>query len=352
MMSTESRRRFNPLTGDWVLVSTGRLSRPWSGALENPGTTASRVGYSDDCALCPGNSRAGGARNPDYNGVYVFDNDFPAFASRADADDDEEISGDLFKSQVEMGRCRVVCFSENHSLSLAQLDGDAVTSVFRTYRDETERLIDTEGIRHVQIFENRGEMMGCSNPHPHAQIWAQGQVPSFPAREAASMASYHQSHRCNLLLDYREKELCQRDRVVFDNGEFAVIVPYWAAWPFETIVIPRQPSCRLTDLDDASCEAFADAVRRISIRYDNLFRTDFPYSSGIHQYIGELAVDSAYQLHMHFFPPLLRSAQIRKYMVGYEMLAEPQRDLSPEEAASLLRDQSDVHYLEIGSAGP
>ena len=334
-----------PLTGQWVLVSPGRQDRPWTGHVDEEASPIVRHEYDAGCALCPDNLRATGERNPNYRGVYVFDNDFPALGETGNNSERDECAK-LFVSEVEQGTCRVVCFTENHSRTLAQMSTIEILSVVNGFQEETAHLLANPDVRHIQIFENRGPMMGCSNPHPHAQVWAQGRVPSIPAREIAGMQDYLHSHSENMLLEYLAEERRRGERIVLDNGEFAVIVPYWATWPFETIIIPEHRSSWLTDLSASACEALADAISGITVRYDNLFRTDFPYSAGIHQQAVTNVIDPAYQMHMHFYPPLLRSATIRKFMVGYEMLAEPQRDLSPEEAAAILRGQSDVHYLD------
>ena len=250
-----------------------------------------------------------------------------------------------FARKVSTARAGVVCFSEDHTATLARMNVDQVVPVIQSFVDQTDDLFNVRDINHVQIFENHGETMGCSNPHPHGQVWAQQNVPTVSARERRAMQQYRGEHRSLLLLDYLAEETKRGERIVCANESFTVLVPYWAAWPFETLVIPLRPVSLLTELRDEEIEALADIVRRITVRYDNLFRTDFPYSSGIHQGPGQTESGDGFQLHMHFFPPLLRSKSIRKFMVGYEMLAEAQREFSPERAAAILRNQSESHFL-------
>ena len=307
--------------------------------------------YDHNCVLCPGNTRINGERNPPYTGVYVFDNDFPALSLKGASDRDAAGSGarrelhSLFRAELEHGTCRVVCFSEDHNATLARMNTSQMTPVIQSFADQTDDLFRVRGINHVQIFENHGETMGCSNPHPHGQVWAQQNVPSVSAREQRAMRQYYAQHRSLLLLDYLSEERTRAERIVCANESFTVLVPFWAAWPFETLVIPTRPMSLLTQLRDDEIEALADIVRRVTVRYDNLFRTDFPYSSGIHQGLRQTESSEGFQLHMHFFPPLLRSESVRKFMVGYEMLAETQREFSPERAAAVLRNQSENHFL-------
>ena len=334
-----------------MLVSRGRNKRPWTGQTEVASGDTLAPSYDHSCVLCPGNKRINGEHNPRYTGVYVFDNDFPALSLKGDNDGDAAGAGgrrdlhSLFRANLEHGTCRVVCFSEDHSATLARMNSGQITPVIQSCADQTDDLLHVRNINHVQIFENHGETMGCSNPHPHGQVWAQQNVPSVPAREQRAMRQYHTQHRSLLLLDYLSEERTRAKRIVCANESFAVLVPFWAAWPFETLLIPTRPMSLLTQLRDDEIEALADIVRRVTVRYDNLFRTDFPYSSGIHQMLGQTESSDGFQLHMHFFPPLLRSESVRKFMVGYEMLAETQREFSPERAAAVLRNQSENHFL-------
>ena len=356
MRTRVAERRFNPLSGEWVLVSRGRNKRPWTGQIEETDHGRPPVDFDSRCALCPGNARINGERNPAYSGVYVFDNDFPALSFDGHSDtapgagQSAKVSNDLFAAEPERGTCRVVCFSENHSATLARMQADQVVPVIECLVGQTDDLFRERAINHVQIFENHGETMGCSNPHPHGQIWAQHNVPTVSAQERRAMQDYYASHRSQLLSNYLAEERSRGERIVCQNESFAAVVPFWAAWPFETLVIPKRPVSLLTQLRGDEIEAFADILCRITVRYDNLFRTDFPYSSGIHQGSSQTESRDWFQLHMHFYPPLLRSKNVRKFMVGYEMLAEAQREISPEKAASILRDQSENHYLRQWSS--
>lgn len=345
MSGKHSHRRFNPLTEDWVLVSEGRTNRPWLGQVEPTAKQPAGKKYDENCHLCPGNTRITGYTNSYYEGIYVFENDFPALAktnaTEIDARSDEPI---FFRSHPEAGCCQVVCFSDNHSLTLAQMSTEQIESVVLCFQEQTDSLLSQSDINHVQIFENRGAAMGCSNPHPHAQIWAQSTVPTIPAREWQSMSTYADIHKTTLLVDYCSAESNSEERVVCENDYFVAVVPYWASWPFEVLLLPRQHRSIVTELNNDEVTAFADLLRRITVRYDNLFQTSFPYSAGIHQMPGKLIGDNSFDFHMHFYPPLLRSATVKKFMVGYEMLAEAQRDISPEQAALLLRELPEEHY--------
>lgn len=331
---TRAHRRYNPLTGEHVLVSPHRLERPWQGS-EEPPVLPPQLTHDPTCYLCPGNQRANGERNPDYDGTFVFDNDFAALpADNTSGGMDEH---GLLVARAERGRCRVVCFSPRHDLGLAQLEPHDLLRVVETWKSEYEALGADDLIGHVQIFENRGELMGCSNPHPHGQIWAQASVPDLPARELRNMATWHERHGRPLLVAYAELELERGERVIAANEHFVVVVPFWATWPFETLVLPRRQAQSLADLSPDQLRAFASIIGVITQTYDRLFGVPFPYSSGIHQAPTDGASHPHCTLHMHFYPPLLRSATVRKFMVGYEMLAEAQRDLTPEAAARRLR---------------
>ena len=335
-------RRLNPLTGDWVLVSPHRTQRPWQGRLERvPDIT--RPEHDPSCYLCPGNERAGGHRNPNYAGTFVFDNDFPALRPLP-ADTPDVRVAEVLVARGESGICRVVCFSPRHDLTLAELDANALRKVVEVWTEEYARLGERPEITHVQIFENKGELMGCSNPHPHGQIWAQHTVPLHAEREGARQAEYRARSDRTLLEDYLAVELREEERVVYANHSFVALVPFWAVWPFEALVVSRRPVPRLTDLTDAERNDLADAIRRVTVRYDNLFEMSFPYSAGIHQAPTDALTHPEWHLHLHFYPPLLRSATVRKFLVGYEMLGEPQRDITPEAAAARLRELPDVHY--------
>lgn len=340
--------RRNPLTGEWTLVSPHRTKRPWSGLEEAPDTT-SRSPYDPGCYLCPGNVRAGGETNPDYEGTFVFTNDFaallPESGPQADALHDED---GLFVAAPETGVCRVICYSPGHDLSMALLPHERILGVVETWKAEHAALAAREDIGHVQIFENRGDIMGCSNPHPHGQIWATRSVPAIPAAEGARQDAYLKERGAVLLDRYLERELAAGERVVFANDSFAALVPFWAVWPFETLLLPRFPMSSIQRAGAARRADLADALRRMAIRYDNLFQTSFPYSMGVHQEPTDGREHPEWRFHIHYYPPLLRSRSVRKFMVGFEMLAMPQRDLTPEHCAGRLREQSETHYLATG----
>ena len=340
-LSDHVHRRFNPLTGEWVLVSPHRARRPWQGRIERPEPDERPV-YDPACYLCPGNARAGDVRNPNYENVFVFDNDFAAL--RPDTPHARIDDAGLLVAEAEGGISRVVCFCPRHDLTLAEMEPAAVRRVVDVWVDQFTELGARPDIDHVQIFENRGTIMGCSNPHPHGQIWAQRSVPDEVARETSRMRAHRDRTGQSLLGDYLARELELGTRVVCENGGFVAVVPFWAIWPFETLVIARRPIPTLLELTATERDDLADVLRRITTRYDNLFRTSFTYSGGIHQAPTDGATHPEWHLHMHFLPPLLRSATIRKFMVGYELLAEPQRDVTPESSAQLLREQSETHY--------
>jgi UDPglucose--hexose-1-phosphate uridylyltransferase len=328
-------RRYNPLTREWVLVSPHRTQRPWQGQVEE---TAAELGpdYDPDCYLCPGNSRAGGLRNPPYDGTFVFDNDFAALK----ADTPTELLQDrgLTVAQGEPGLCRVLCFSPKHNLTIPGMSSAEVRRVVDLWTEQYAELGARELVNHVQIFENRGAMMGASNPHPHCQVWANSTVPNEPAKELASLAEYRTARASCLLCDYLDLELRQRERVVSENASFAVVVPFWAVWPFETLLIARRHMTALDQAQDSERDDLAGILQDITRRYDKLFAVSFPYSMGFHQRPTDGAPHDECHLHAHYYPPLLRSATVRKFLVGYEMLAMPQRDITPEAAAERLRE--------------
>ena len=336
-------RRRNPLTGEWVLVSPHRMRRPWQGQVE-PRTEDARPAYDPTCYLCPGNERANGERNPAYPGAYAFDNDFAALTSAAATRAAPAAADDLLVAAAESGVCRVICFSPRHDLSLPDMTVPAIRGVVDLWTEEYLRLGSRPDIGHVQIFENKGQMMGCSNPHPHGQIWAQRSLPQEPARERVTMREHFATHGRTLLEDYLALELARDERIVCANDGFVALVPFWAVWPFETLVVSRRPVPHLGALTHAERDQLADIVKRLTSRYDNLFETSFPYSAGFHQAPTDGQPHPEWHLHLHFYPPLLRSATVRKFLVGYEMLGEPQRDLTAEMAAARLRSMSEVLY--------
>jgi len=341
ILDDHPHRRYNPLTDEWILVSPHRAKRPWQGRVESL-PREDRPSYDPHCYLCPNNSRAGGIKNPEYHDTFVFENDFGAMRNDTPPEGIDEQS--LLVARAEKGICRVVCFSPRHDLTLAEMDLPAIRNVVGTWVDETVALGSLQGINHVQIFENKGELMGCSNPHPHGQIWAEHSLPVDHAKEARQLGLYRKSHSGCLLCDYLQLELSRGERIVCENDGFVVLVPFWAVWPFETMVLGRRHAGSLTAWSADEQLLFADILKRITTRYDNLFEMPFPYSSGIHQMPTDGAEHPEWHLHMHFYPPLLRSATVKKFMVGYEMLANPQRDITAESAAARLREQSETHY--------
>lgn len=351
-------RRRNPLNGQWVVVSPHRTSRPWQGAVEAPDGPA-RLSHDPACHLCPGNQRAQGDINPAYRGPWVFANDFGALLASAQATNVDasgvthaatspHMRGDLFVAQPAAGECRVICYSPDHATSMAEMALPALRAVVQTWCDETATL----GLRWrwVQVFENKGEAMGCSSPHPHGQVWACDFLPHEVTLEDTHQADYHHRHGRPLLLDVAVQEEADGQRVVLRTAHWLVVVPWWASWPFETLLLPRFAVQRLTQLDEAQRDDLALALHGLTARYDNLFSCAFPYSMGWHGAPFDDANDAEpgaaphWQLHAHFYPPLLRSAAVRKFMVGFELLAEAQRDLTPEQAAHRLRAQSGVHF--------
>lgn len=333
MSQRQSHKRQNLLTGEWVLVSPQRTQRPWLGQVEDV-PAAAAVSYDGECYLCPGNDRAGGRQNPEYSGPFAFDNDFPALTADASA---EPGSGSLFKLQAESGCCRVVCFSEQHDRHLSGMTVDEVTGVLQFIADECEKLDQNPNITYVQAFENRGEMMGCSNPHPHAQIWATSTIPNEPEKELRCQDVYWRANDQSLLIDYIAAEEKDGARLIHSNASAVSLVPFWATWPFEALLVPRQPAGALHEMAADELRGFADVLRYTLESYDRLFGVPMPYSMGFHPRPSDGKVHPEWQFHVHIYPPLLRSATIRKHMVGFELMGMPQRDLTPELAAERLR---------------
>lgn len=333
-------RRFNPLLNEWVLVSPHRAKRPWQGQVEKV-EEAKKPSYDPSCYLCAGNTRINGEVNDNYQQTFVFQNDFAALKPTTPTFQSDD---PLFKVATEQGESRVICFSADHSKTLPQLSITELSYVVDTWQQQCQEL--GEQYNWVQVFENKGSVMGCSNPHPHGQVWAQHQLPSLAEKKQQAQTKYYQQYNRNLLQDYVARELKQEERVVVQNDDWLVVVPYWAAWPFETLLLPRFPVSRMTELDDAQKCSLADIIKQITIRYDNLFNCSFPYSMGWHGAPYDKLEHPEWTLHASFLPPLLRSASVRKFMVGYEMMAEAQRDLTPEQAAQRLRELPCVHYLE------
>lgn len=331
-------RRKNPLNGEHVLVSPHRSNRPWQGQLEPPAQEA-RPHHDPSCYLCPGNTRANGAKNPDYEDTFVFANDFSALTQKAA---NATGAASMFESVPVQGECRVVCFSPRHDLSLAEMSVDQIERVVDTWSAQVAEL--SKSYTWVQVFENKGEAMGCSNPHPHGQIWASDSIPSIAETEGERQRQHFEKTGRPLLLDALHAELASGERVVEHNEHWLLVVPFWATWPFEYLLLPRRHVLQLTELTPEERTSLAEILQSGLVRYDNLFQTSFPYSMGWHGAPADGQPNDWWQLHAHFYPPLLRSASVRKFMVGYEMLAEPQRDITPEQAAKQLRQCSSQHY--------
>lgn len=337
----QPHRRLNLLTGEWVLVSPHRAKRPWNGKVEKA-EQAALPAHDDSCYLCAGNQRAVGVMNPDYKGTFVFDNDFAALLPNTST---ETVTiGNLLQAKGESGICKVIVFSPRHDLTLPQLDLDAITKVVDTWVHEFQELSKNSEVKYIQIFENKGEIMGCSNPHPHGQIWASSSIPTELVKESVRQKEYFDLHGKSLLSDYLALELQEQKRIVVENNDFVALVPFWAVWPFETMIISKRHVTNIAEFTEGERQSLASILQRLTAKYDNLFESSFPYSAGIHQAPVNDGAHPEWHWHMHFYPPLLRSATVKKFMVGYEMLAGPQRDISPELAASQLAALSDVRF--------
>jgi UDPglucose--hexose-1-phosphate uridylyltransferase len=335
-LSEQSHRRFNPLTGEWVLVSPHRTQRPWQGAVEALPATE-RPQYDPTCYLCPGNQRAGGARNPQYTSTFVFENDFAALKKdsprvRLDVEDKG-----LLVAEGEPGICRVMCFSPRHDLTLSSMNLPEIEAVVRTWTSQFTELASFPGISHIQIFENRGEMMGSSNPHPHCQIWGTASIPQQPVHELDAQLKYRVEHGSCLLCDYVSLEQSQATRIVCSNDGFVAMVPFWAVWPFEVLLCSRRHLGSFPELSSPEVVQLSAILQQVVATYDRVFGIPFPYSMGFHQSPTDGDEHPEWHFHAHFYPPLLRSATVRKFMVGFEMLGTPQRDITPELAAEKLR---------------
>jgi len=341
LFATEPHRRFNPLTREWVLVSPQRTQRPWDGQLERVAVSPA-LAFDPGCYLCPGNARASGARNPNYDSTFVFTNDFAALLPDISRSRQDDSGRELLLCESEAGICKVVCFSPRHDLTLALMTVPEIMRVVDVWVEQYVEIGSLPWVNYVQIFENRGEIMGCSNPHPHGQIWANQTIPNEPRKEQESQLAYQKNYGSCLLCDYLQLETKSRERLVVENDHFTALVPFWAVWPFEVLVVSKHHARDLGSLDSAAREGLADIFKQLTTRYDNLFETPFPYSMGFHQAPTDGEVHPEWHLHAHFYPPLLRSATVRKFMVGYEMLASPQRDITPEIAAAALRNLSGI----------
>lgn len=341
-INEDPHRRLNPLINEWVLVSPHRSKRPWQGQNETV-TSASLPEYDENCYLCPQNVRANGMTNPNYEGCFVFENDFAAM-KHDDIHFEENIAETFFKAVPERGISKVVCFSPKHNLTLPEMEISDIEKIIAAWQFEYTELGKLDFISYVQIFENKGSVMGCSNPHPHGQIWAQSSLPTQIEKTQLNLKNYFLKHNRSLLKDYLEQELQQKVRVVSENEYFVALVPFWAIWPNEILLISKRHFGAITEMTNPEINAFACVLKEITIKFDNLFETSFPYSSGIHQTPTDGELHPEWHFHMHFYPPLLRSATVKKFMVGYEMMGEAQRDITAEKSAEILRNLSTVHY--------
>ena len=341
VLTDHPHRRYNPLLDEWILVSPQRAKRPWQGQNEAI-SDEKKPEYDETCYLCPGNHRITGGTNPNYESCYVFDNDFPALLKDEVSSDVEQ--EDLFKINPERGINRVICFSPKHNVTLAEMQVPEIENVVRVWKEQYLELGAISYINHVQIFENKGSVMGCSNPHPHGQIWAQSSLPSQVKRTQDNLLKYFQKTGKSLLKDYLESELQKKERIIAENEHFVLLVPFWATWPYETMIISKRHFSSIAEITEEEIKSYAEMIQIITVKYDNLFKTSFPYSAGIHQAPTDGLDHEEWHFHMHFYPPLLRSATVKKFMVGYELLAEAQRDLTAEQSAEILRNLSTQHY--------
>lgn len=348
MQQSTPHRRLNQLTGEWVLVSPHRSLRPWSGQEETP-DLSSPPSYDPNCYLCPGNNRAAGTVNPAYTDTFVFTNDFAALLPDTNTEIEISSKDELLQAEPETGICKVICYSPRHDLTMARMEHAHIVRIITTWQNEFKDLASTDTINYVQTFENRGQVMGCSNPHPHGQIWANSTVPTVPANETRQQQQYLNKNGSCLLCSYLHKELDEDKRILFSNSSFVVLIPFWATWPFETMILPRRHVATITELSETEKEDLAAIMKSLGICYDNLFQTSFPYSMGIHQQPTDGKTYDCWHFHLHYLPPLLRSQTVKKHMVGYELLAMPQRDITAEAAAERLSALPTRHYLEVAS---
>lgn len=328
-----SHKRYNILTGEWVLVSPHRAKRPWQGQNE-PVSNADRPAYDPTCYLCAGNTRINGEQNPEYSDVFIFTNDFAALQTSSP---EFSVNDGLLRAESEQGICKVVCFSPDHSKSLADMAVEDINKVVSAWQKEYLLLGSKELINYVQIFENKGAVMGCSNPHPHGQIWSQSTLPNEVEKKDHHQKVYYDKHQSSLLGDYLTQELAANERIIYENSDFVVLTPFWAVWPFETMIVPKKKYKDISELSEDESRGFSEAISKITKAYDALFETSFPYSSGIHQAPTNGEANGHWHWHMSFYPPLLRSATVKKFMVGYEMFGSPQRDITAEQAVERLK---------------
>jgi len=342
-LKEHTHKRLNILTGEWVLVSPHRTKRPWQGKTEEV-SAIKRVEYDEKCYLCPGNKRIDGTVNEKYDSPFAFNNDFASLVNETPEGDYAE--GQLLIAKSQRGECRVICFSPRHDLTLPRMDVVDIQKVVNLWKEEFLRLAKVPWIKYIQIFENKGEIMGCSNPHPHCQIWSLNDIPTELQKETTQQQLYYRKHQKSLLSGYLELESVKKERIVYENEHFVVVVPFWAVWPFETMIISKRQIQHIGQFTMEEIKGLAITLKILTTKYDNLFNISFPYSAGMHQMPVNDGEHPEWHWHMHFYPPLLRSASIKKFMVGYEMLASPQRDSSPEFAAERLQSMPDIHYSQ------
>jgi UDPglucose--hexose-1-phosphate uridylyltransferase len=340
-LKEHTHTRLNILTGDWILVSPHRMKRPWQGKVEDL-PKDKRPAYDPQCYLCPGNKRSDGSVNPEYKDSYVFTNDFSALL--IDTPKGEVDEENLLVASSEGGICKVICFSPRHDLTLPQIGIDAIEKVIEVWQTEFTEISKNPSIKYIQIFENKGELMGCSNPHPHGQIWASSSVPLEVSKETFQQKKYFEKHDKSLLSAYIELEIKKQERIVLENEHFVALVPFWAVWPYETMIVSKRHIPAITQFTPDEKKSFAIILKQLTAKYDNLFEISFPYSAGMHQAPVNDGEHPEWHWHMHFYPPLLRSATVKKFMVGYEMLANPQRDITAESAAEKLKSLSEIHF--------
>ena len=341
VLTDHPHRRYNPLLDEWILVSPQRAKRPWQGQNEVI-SDEKKPEYDETCYLCPGNERINGGTNHKYESCYVFDNDFPALLKDEVSFDLQQ--EDLFKINPERGINRVICFSPKHNVTLAEMQITEIENVIKVWKEQYLELSAIDYINHVQIFENKGSVMGCSNPHPHGQIWAQSSLPTQVKKTQDNLLKYYQKTGKSLLKDYVDNELQKKERIIAENEHFVLLVPFWATWPYETMIISKRHFSNIAEITEEEIKSYAEMIHIITVKYDNLFKTSFPYSAGIHQAPTDGLPHGEWHFHMHFYPPLLRSATVKKFMVGYELLAEAQRDLTAEQSAELLKHLPKKHY--------
>ena len=341
VLTDHPHRRYNPLLDEWILVSPQRAKRPWQGQNEVI-SDEKKPEYDETCYLCPGNDRINGGTNHKYESCYVFDNDFPALLKDEVSFDLQQ--EDLFKINPERGINRVICFSPKHNITLAEMQVPEIENVIKVWKEQYLELGAIDYINHVQIFENKGSVMGCSNPHPHGQIWAQSSLPTQVKKTQDNLLKYYQKTGKSLLKDYVDNELQKKERIIAENEHFVLLVPFWATWPYETMIVSKRHFSNIAEITEEEIKSYAEMIHIITVKYDNLFKTSFPYSAGIHQAPTDGLPHGEWHFHMHFYPPLLRSATVKKFMVGYELLAEAQRDLTAEQSAEILRNLSTEHY--------